>query len=181
VLLSDVELKAEIEAGRLVFEPELPSERIQSSSIDLSLSRHFWKSRVPRGEGLRTTVDVEIANPYDYLEHTEADELILESHEFALSETAEGVSLPQHLTGLIEGKSGRARHALLIHCTAPHVAPGWGIPKPKAITLELVNLGEERLLLRAGMGIAQLLVMRLGLPSAVLYSGRHASLGSPSG
>ncbi len=81
-------------------------------------------------------VDVDVALAYAYSNREDADEIILQPHEFLLGETAEGISLPPHLAGWIEGKSGRARHGLL----APHIAPGWGIPNPKAITLELVNL-----------------------------------------
>ena len=41
------------------------------------------------------------------------DEVTLEPNDFILGETAEAIGLPQHLTGLIEGKSGRARYLAL--------------------------------------------------------------------
>ena len=86
-------------------------------------------------------VDIGKADSYQYQEKVDTDEIILDPHSFLLGETAEGISIPPHLAGWIEGKSGRARHGVLVHCTAPHIAPGWGRTKPKAITLELVNLG----------------------------------------
>ncbi len=178
MLLSDIELRAEVDAGRLVFEPELHQIAFQSASIDLSLHDIFWRPHVPTGPGIEITVDIGEARAYDYFEQIEAAEVTLEPKEFLLRETAEAIGLPQHLAGLIEGKSGRARHGLIVHCTAPHIAPGWGAVRPKRITLELVNLGPVPLKLKAGIGIAQLLVFRLGSPSLVQYAGRHAALGS---
>lgn len=102
----------------------------------------------------------------------------MEPDDFLIGETREAMTIPQHLAAWVEGKSGRARHGLIVHCTAPHIAPGWGTPKPKPITLELVNHGPAKLRLKANVAIAQLLVTRLGLPSGVLYAGRHGSLGS---
>jgi dCTP deaminase len=178
VLLSDLELNAEIAAGRLAFEPPILRGAIQSASIDLSLSNRFWKPRLPEGDGITVQVDIAKAQAYQYFEALTADEIVLKPQEMLLGETAEGVTIPQHLVGWIEGKSGRARHGLLVHCTAPHIAPGWGRPIPKPITLELVNLGPAEIVLRAGIAIAQLLVTRVGLPSTVLYSGKHKDLGS---
>lgn len=178
MLLSDIELQAEIGAGRLRFTPALRAGAIQSASIDLALNNHFWKPELPGGPGIDVQVDIDEAQAYQYHEEEEADVIMMQPGDFLLGETAEGIGMPQHLAGWIEGKSGRARHGLLVHCTAPHIAPGWGTPNPRRITLELVNLGKAHLRLRAGIGIAQLLVTRVGLPSAVLYSGRHTQLGS---
>lgn len=178
MLLSDIELRAEVQAGRLVFDPRLPEAAFQSASIDLSLSNSFWRPRVPTGEGIEFIVDIGRAQAYDYFDELKQDDYVLEPGGFVLGETHEGISLPQHLAALIEGKSGRARHGLIVHCTAPHIAPGWGAERPKPITLELANLGRAPLRLRAGISIAQLLLFRLGSPSLVQYAGRHRSLGS---
>lgn len=177
MLLSDIELRAEVQAERLGFSPTLPERAFQSASIDLSLNRVFWKPAVPSGPGINITVDVGQAEAYQYLQRVEADAIDLKPGDFILGETAEGVTMPQHLAGWIEGKSGRARHGLIVHCTAPHIAPGWGTPKPKPITLELANLGKVKIRLRSGIAIAQLLITRLGSPSLVQYAGRHLSRG----
>lgn len=178
MLLSDIELRAEIDAERLVFDPALPGRAFQSASIDLSLNRSFWRPKLPGGPGIDITVDIGEAEAYQYLENVESDAIEMEPGDFVLGETAEGITMPQHLAGWIEGKSGRARHGLIVHCTAPHIAPGWGTPRPKPITLELVNLGKAKVRLRAGIGIAQLLVMRLGSPSLTQYKGKHLTRGS---
>jgi len=178
MLLSDMELRSEVNAGRIVFEPTLSDIAFQSASIDLSLNRVFWRPNVPTGPGISLTVDVEDAIAYQYFESFEDDQIQLAPGDFVLGETREAISLPPHLAALIEGKSGRARHGLIVHCTAPHIAPGWGSPVPKRITLELANLGPVPLTLRAGIGIAQLMVLRLGSPSLNLYSGKHRAMGS---
>ena len=178
MLLSDIELRAEVDAGRLVFDPHLPDRAYQSASIDLSLNRFFWRPARLQDQQAREAVDIGQAEAYRFLEKIEVDEIEMDPGDFLLGETAEAMTIPQHLAGWIEGKSGLARHGLIVHCTAPHIAPGWGTPRPKAITLELVNLGKANVRLRAGIGIAQLLVMRLGSPSLTQYKGKHLARGS---
>jgi dCTP deaminase len=96
---------------------------------------------------------------------------VLERQQFILAQTREVVWLPiDHPTNVkkkrclaarIEGKSSRARVGLLIHFTAPTVHPGWR----GQLTLEMINLGPARILLRPGMPIAQLIVEEVrGLP-----------------
>ena len=187
MLLSDRELQAAMDDGRLVVEPLQPNA-IQPASIDLTLHNIFWVQNFPQGEGLEFTVDV-TARVYDYAEMKELDEVILEPGDFVLGETAEGLSLADDLCGLIEGKSGRARHGLIVHCTAPHISPGWGmdppsegshqkVPNPHRITLEIKNLGRARLRLRAGTAIAQLMVAQTGEPARAGYAGKMMAEGS---
>jgi deoxycytidine triphosphate deaminase len=189
MLLSDVEIETAIEIGRLAFDPELQPGAIQAASIDLYLHNTFWKPNPSQGVGIEVTVDPGAARFYDYAEKVELQEIIIKPHDFILGETAEGVSLADDLCGLIEGKSGRARHGLIVHCTAPHIAPGWGMapplvpdgpkqPNPKRITLEIVNLGNVNLRLRAGTAIAQLMLMPTGQPAQAGYAGKHAKEGT---
>jgi dCTP deaminase len=144
---------------------------------------------VPTGPGINITVEPDKAEAYQYMKRHEADSLILKPGEFALGETAEAIAIPPHLCGWIEGKSGRARHGLIVHCTAPHIAPGWGtaaarplatgrVPAPKRITLELVNHGAVPLVLKAGEPIAQLILMPVSSPSGEPYHGKHLQRGT---
>lgn len=100
---------------------------------------------------------------------------VLERQQFVLGMTREFVGLPiRHpknletktcLAARIEGKSSRARVGLLIHFTAPTVHPGWGDPTPRALTLEMINLGPARIILKPRMPIAQLIIEQVqGLP-----------------
>ena len=189
MLLSDVELRAAIDAGRLAFAPELRGAAIQAASIDLTLHNVFWRQRAEEGAGIERIVDPTVARVYDYADRIDAPEIEILPGGFILGETAEGVSLDHGLCGLIEGKSGRARHGLIVHCTAPHIAPGWGmdppapggttkVANPKRVTLEIVNLGHVKLKLRAGTSIAQLMVMPTGVPASDGYAGRHRTEGT---
>jgi len=189
VVLSDTELREAIGAGELVFEPPLSQTRIQSASIDLALHNVFYRPRLPSGPGITVTVEPDQAESYQYMDMVEADSLLLKHGDFALGETAEAMTIPPGLCGWVEGKSGRARHGLIVHCTAPHIAPGWGtaaavapqaglVPSPKRITLEFVNHGPADLELKAGQPIAQLIVMRVSSPSEIPYSGKHHERGT---
>ena len=93
----------------------------------------------------------------------------LEANRFVLGMTLEAVKLPilpglnTCLAARIEGKSSRARCALLVHFTAPTVHPDWDGP----LTLEMINLGPATILLSPRMPIAQLIVEEVkGLPAA---------------
>lgn len=187
MLLADGQLRQAIDDHRLVVEPLAP-HAIQAASVDLTLHNVFWRQDFPEGEGLEFTVDV-TARVYDYAKMETAEEIILEPGDFILGETAEGISLADDLCGLIEGKSGRARHGLIVHCTAPHIAPGWGmdppnepngakVPNPKRITLEIANLGRARLRMRAATAIAQLMVMQTGEPALRPYAGKMLAEGT---
>lgn len=180
MILSDAEILSEVRAGRLVFDPELSENdnRLQSASVDLHLRSVFWRPQDLSKPGIHVTVDVSEASAYDYFNREDADELQLQPGEFVLGKTHEAIGIPRHLAGWIEVKSGRARHGLIVHCTAPHIAPGWGTPKPRPITLELANLGKATLSLRARTPIAQLILMRLSSPSLSVYAGKHQALGS---
>lgn len=68
MLLSDIELQAEIDANRLVFSPTLERGAIQSTSIDLALSRRFWRPNLPGGTGIETIVNIDEATAYQYFE-----------------------------------------------------------------------------------------------------------------
>lgn len=187
MLLSDRQLHAAIEASRLVVDPFAPTA-VQAASIDLTLHDVFWTQDFPTGPGLEFIVDV-TARVYDYAKVETSLEIILKPGDFILGETAEGISLADDLCGLIEGKSGRARHGLIVHCTAPHIAPGWGMdppadpngpktPNPKRITLEIANLGRAPLRLHAGTAIAQLMVVETGEPALGGYAGKMMAEGT---
>jgi dCTP deaminase len=118
------------------------------------------------------------ADPYDFMEEQELAELVVSPGEFVLGETAEAIGIPLDLCGWIEGKSGRARLGLEVHLTAPKIDPGWGFPKPKRITLEIVNNHHVKICLRAGAPIAQIVFHRLRVPADAPYSGRHADRGT---
>ena len=147
--MSDRDIRAEIEAGRIGLEP-LNMELLQPSSMDVRLDRFFrlfdnhkYAYIDPREEQADLTQLVEVA----------ADEaFILHPGEFVLGSTFEYVSLPDNIAARLEGKSSLGRLGLLTHSTAGFVDPGF----TGHVTLELANVSTLPIKLWPGMKVCQL-------------------------
>jgi len=102
VLLSDRDIKNEIESGRVKLDPYDP-ELIQPSSIDVRLDRYFRvfeNHRYPH-------IDPAVEQPdLTRLIETESDDpFVLHPSEFVLASTYEVVTLPDNIAGRLEGKA----------------------------------------------------------------------------
>jgi dCTP deaminase len=162
VVLSDGDIRAEIEAGRIVLDPYVP-EAVQPSSVDLHLDnrfRVFRNSRYPyidvREEQPELTELVEIKNDEPF---------ILHPGEFVLGSTLERVVLPNDVVARLDGKSSLGRLGLLIHSTAGFVDPGWD----GNLTLELSNVANLPITLYDGMKIGQISFQRMSSPVEIAY------------
>jgi dCTP deaminase len=169
VVLSDRDIRAEIEAGRIVIDPYVP-EAVQPSSVDLHLDnrfRVFRNSRYPyidvREEQPELTELVQIGGDEPF---------ILHPGEFVLGSTLERVQLPDDVVARLDGKSSLGRLGLLIHSTAGFVDPGW----EGNLTLELSNVANLPITLYDGMKIGQISFQRMSSPVEVGYG--DARLGS---
>ena len=169
MVLSDRDIRAEIDAGRIVIDPYIP-EAVQPSSVDLHLDRRFRVFRNSR----YPFIDVRADQP-DMTELVEIggdDPFILHPGEFVLGSTFERVQLPNDLVARLEGKSSLGRLGLLIHSTAGYVDPGW----EGNLTLELSNVANLPITLYDGMKIGQISFQRLTSPAEVGYG--DARIGS---
>jgi dCTP deaminase len=154
VLLSDRDLKAEIDAGRVGVEPYAEA-MIQPSSIDVRLDRWFRvfeNHKYPH-------IDPSIEQPdlTRLIEPDGDDPFILHPGEFVLGSTFEVVTLPDDIAGRLEGKSSLGRLGLLTHSTAGFIDPGFS----GHVTLELSNVANLPIMLYPGMKIGQLCLFRL--------------------
>jgi dCTP deaminase len=162
VLLSDRDILAEIEAGRLGLDP-FDRDMIQPSSIDVRLDRFFRvfeNHRYPH-------IDPSVEQP-DLTRMVEPDgnePFILHPGEFVLASTYEVVTLPDDLASRLEGKSSLGRLGLLTHSTAGFIDPGFS----GHVTLELSNVATLPIKLWPGMKIGQLCVFRLSSPAEHPY------------
>jgi deoxycytidine triphosphate deaminase len=102
VLLSDADLRKELDSGRLVLDPWDPA-MLQPSSVDVRLDRYFrvfQNSRYthidPRQQQDELTTQVEPDGD---------DPFVLHPGEFVLGSTFEAVTLPDDLAGRLEGKA----------------------------------------------------------------------------
>ncbi len=162
MLLSDKDIRAQIEAGRIGLDP-LSMELIQPSSMDVRLDRFFrlfdnhkYPFIDPREQQDDLTRFVEV----------DKDEaFILHPGEFVLGSTFEFVSLPNDIAARLEGKSSLGRLGLLTHSTAGFVDPGF----QGHVTLELSNTATLPIKLWPGMKIGQLCFFQLSSESENPY------------
>jgi len=162
VLLSDRDLKAEIDKGRVNLEPYDP-KMVQPSSIDVRLDKFF---RTFENHKYAYIDPAEDQPDLTRLVETPANEpFILHPGEFVLGSTYEVVSLPDDLAGRLEGKSSLGRLGLLTHSTAGFIDPGFS----GHITLELSNVANLPIKLWPGMKIGQLCLFRLSTPAEHPY------------
>jgi dCTP deaminase len=162
VLLSDRDILAEINAGRLTLDP-FDRDMIQPSSIDVRLDRFFRvfeNHRYPH-------IDPSIEQP-DLTRMVEPDgdePFILHPGEFVLASTYEVITLADDLASRLEGKSSLGRLGLLTHSTAGFIDPGFS----GHVTLELSNVATLPIKLWPGMKIGQLCVFKLSSPAEHPY------------
>jgi dCTP deaminase len=169
VLLSDKDLRAEIEAGRVRLDPFEP-DMVQPSSIDVRLDRYFRvfeNHRYPH-------IDPAVEQPdLTRLIESKPDEpFILHPSEFVLASTYEVITLPDDIASRLEGKSSLGRLGLLTHSTAGFIDPGFS----GHVTLELSNMATLPIKLWPGMKIGQLCMFKLTSPAEHPYgSERYGS------
>lgn len=162
MLLSDRDIRAHIDAGRVRLDPWLP-EMVQPSSVDVRLDRFFRvfeNHRYP-------VIDPAAEQPeLTRLVEPEGDEpFVLHPGEFVLGATYEQVSLPDDIAARLEGKSSLGRLGLLTHSTAGFIDPGF----TGHVTLELSNMATLPIKLYPGMKIGQLCFFQLSSPAEHPY------------
>ncbi|MFI5528793.1 dCTP deaminase [Kitasatospora sp. NPDC051853] len=169
MLLSDSDIRAEIDKGRVSIDPFDPT-MIQPSSIDVRLDRFFRvfeNHRYPHIDPAEEQPDL------TRLVEPEGDEaFILHPGEFVLASTYEVITLPDDVASRLEGKSSLGRLGLLTHSTAGFIDPGFS----GHVTLELSNVATLPIKLYPGMKIGQLCLFRLSSPAEHPYgSERYGS------
>ena len=168
MLLSDRDIKAEINAERIRLEP-YQAEMIQPSSIDVRLDgffRLFDNHKYPYIDPAEDQPDLT-----RLIETTGGEPFILHPGEFVLGSTYEKVTLPDDVAARLEGKSSLGRLGLLTHSTAGFIDPGF----TGHVTLELSNVATLPIKLWPGMKIGQLCFFRLSSPAERPYGSSEYS------
>jgi len=162
VLLSDGDIRKEIDSGRIRLEPWDP-EMVQPSSVDVRMDRYFRvfeNHRYPHIDPAEEQPDL------TRLVETPGDEaFILHPGEFVLASTYEVVTLPDDISARLEGKSSIGRLGLLTHSTAGFIDAGFS----GHVTLELSNVATLPIKLWPGMKFGQLCFFRLTSPAEQPY------------
>jgi dCTP deaminase len=178
MLLSDRDIRAEVDKGRVVLEP-YDEAMVQPSSVDIRLDRFFRvfeNHRYPH-------IDPAVEQPeLTRLVEPDADEpFILHPGEFVLASSYEVVTLPDDVAARLEGKSSLGRLGLLTHSTAGFVDAGFS----GHVTLELSNVATLPIKLWPGMKIGQLCFFRLSSPAehpygSAVYGSRYQDQRGPT-
>ena len=168
MLLSDRDIKAELDAGRIGLDP-LDRSMIQPSSMDVRIDRFFrlfdnhkypFIDPAEDQPELTRLIDVDDDRPF-----------ILHPGEFVLGSTYELITLPDDIAARLEGKSSLGRLGLLTHSTAGFIDPGFS----GHVTLELSNVATLPIKLWPGMKIGQLCFFRLSSPAEKPYGSSEYS------
>lgn len=178
MLLSDRDIRAEIDKGRVVLEP-YDEAMIQPSSVDIRLDRYFRvfeNHRYPH-------IDPAVEQPEltRQVEPDAEEPFILHPGEFVLASSYEVVTLPDDVAARLEGKSSLGRLGLLTHSTAGFVDAGFS----GHVTLELSNVATLPIKLWPGMKIGQLCFFRLSSPAehpygSAVYGSRYQDQRGPT-
>ena len=165
MVLSDTDIRAYMQKGKIRISPDLPPEQFGSCSVDFRLGSEFTvfeHSRFPY-------IDVRDKNAIQDLMrtiHVKAGEpFVLQPREFALAITEETLELDDDVLGRLEGRSSLGRIGIIVHGTAGLFDPGW---RGKA-TLELSNLGIMPVALYPGMRVCSFTFEQLSSPVSVPY------------
>ncbi len=172
MLLSDKDIRAEIDSGRVRIDP-FDESMVQPSSIDVRLDRYFRvfeNHRYPH-------IDPSVEQP-------DLTRLVEPQGGMSRSSCTPGGSScsprptrssrsPDDLASRLEGKSSLGgRLGLVTHSTAGFIDPGFS----GHVTLELSNLATLPIKLWPGMKIGQLCLFRLSSPAEAPYgSERYGS------
>lgn len=154
MLLSDRDIRAQIEAERVRLEP-FDASMVQPASVDVRIDRFFrvfdnhkYAMIDPATEQAELTREIAVDPEEAYMLHP---------GEFVLASTYEQITLPDDIAARLEGKSSLGRLGLLTHSTAGFIDPGF----QGHITLELSNMATLPVALWPGMKIGQLCFFRL--------------------
>ena len=167
MLLSDRDIRSELDSGRVALEP-YDASMLQPSSIDVRLDKFFRLFDNHKYPVIDPSQDQpELTR---LVEAQPGEPFVLHPGEFVLASTLEVVTLPDDIAARLEGKSSLGRLGLLTHSTAGFIDPGFS----GHVTLELSNVATLPILLWPGMKIGQLCFFRLSSAAEQPYGSKSA-------
>lgn len=157
MILSDQTIERYVKEERIRILPALDLSNIRPAGIRVHLGRDLL---IPPSQGV---LDIDSSEDLEYRKINIDDEnYVLQRDSFALGATAESIFADRGLVCHLEGRSTIARLGLMVHCTSGIID---GIhEEPRAIVLELKNIGTFDLRLRSGLAIGMLVFSELSSP-----------------
>lgn len=171
MILNDVLIRAALERGRIVIDPEPGDDRIGAVSVDCTLADRFLLF----DGGSRTVLDParagDVGAAMREVVVADGDPFVIQPGQFVLASTVERLVLPDDLIARIEGRSSIARLGIAVHSTAAVFEPGWR----GTATMELSNLGGLPVALWPGMRICAFMFEQVAGPVSVPYHAKAAA------
>jgi dCTP deaminase len=147
-VLSNEDVERSIEEGGIhVKRPETDEVSLEPASMDVHLGREIKYPSTKNGEA----VVVDDPTTYPSYGKVESDRPLIRAGGFGLATTEEHVTVPNDKVALLHGRSSVGRLGLFIE-NAGLIDPGFS----GEITLELTNVVDYDIELKAGMRIGQL-------------------------
>jgi len=165
MVLSDVDIKRYIAAGKIKITPELPPEQFGSCSVDFRLGNEFSVFEYSRYPYIDLRNRVSLQDIMRKVVVPDGESFVLQPRDFVLAITEETLDLGTDVLGRLEGRSSLGRIGIIVHGTAGLFDPGWS---GKA-TLELSNLSRMPVALYPGMRICSFTFEQLSSPVSVPY------------
>src|SRR5881398_1085833 len=165
MVLSAVDIKRYIAAGKIRITPELPPEQFGSCSVDFRLGAEFSVFEYSRHPYIDLKDKGSIQDIMRKVVVPEGEPFVLQPRDFVLAITEETLDLSNDILGRLEGRSSLGRIGIIVHGTAGLFDPGW---RGKA-TLELSNLGIMPVALYPGMRICSFTFEQLSSAVSVPY------------
>lgn len=162
MILSDQDIRKELDSGRLVIQNLKDLEvQLQPSSLDVRLSNEFsLLKRPPGASSLKVDED-----STSWFKTFHQDCITLLPKDFLLASTIEYVKVPDDMVVQVEGRSSLGRLGIIVHATAGYIDPGF----EGNITLEMCNLSPVPIQLKADMRIGQLVFHKMSSPAEKPY------------
>ena len=162
MLISDRDIRTEIDSQRIVLEPFDPA-MVQPSSVDVRIDKFFRLFDNHRYPHIDPAEDQPELTPLVEVDVRRAVHLAPGRVRARLH--LRGRHAPDDIAGRLEGKSCLGRLGLLTHSTAGFIDPGFS----GHVTLELSNVATLPITLWPGMKIGQLCIFRLSSPAEHPY------------
>lgn len=165
-ILSDVDIKKYLDAGKIVIDPlDHPEIQIQPSSVDLKIGNEFKGFRIVRKPCIDPMDKSDLESYMESFYIDEGEPFIIHPGEFALATTYETIKLPHDLVARVEGRSSMGRLGITMHVTAGYIDPGFH----GKITLEISNIGKMPVALYTGQRVCQIVFETMTSPSERPY------------
>lgn len=172
MILSDRDIRAAIDAGRIRIDPPIDlDQHMGSCSVDFRLGNTFMVFEHSRYSFIDPRQPQSIGEAMRTIVVPDGEAFIMQAGDFALASTVEALELPDDLLGRLEGRSSIARLGITVHSTAAVFEPGW----VGTATMELSNLGRMAVALYPGMRICSFTFEQLTSPVSVPYRAKSGN------